>query len=69
MRYSSEILIYLGALQHFSFLSRKAGSDDVIGFADKFANLIVRNILVEVDADPIFLIHMPTGSDACVAGL
>ena len=37
--------------------------------ADKFANLIVRNILVEVDADPIFLIHMPTGSDACVAGL
>ena len=32
---------------------------NIIGFAYEFFDLIIRYVLIEINADPIFLIHVP----------
>lgn len=41
----------------------------VIRSLHQFADQAVRDILLEIDADPIFFVHVPTGTDPHVASL
>ena len=53
----------------FPFLFGQAFDYYLVGISYKFAYFPVGYVLVEIDADPIFFIHMPTGFNTCVVGL
>ena len=61
-------ILFLGIYSCLPFFLCQASDYNVVGFFDQLFDFLVWYVLVKINADPVFFIHVPSGFYARVRG-